>query len=454
MNEIQKIHQKLEEQCPTDFQINEIIRFAYPYRELKIKATVNKSPEQSMQQIYTTFLKTIKVGYSKEKDLLQFLGLNTNDFLIKELYFLREKGFVDLISDIWTITEQGENYIKDNSILQILEEEEFWFLVDGLTDKVLSFKKLFHQKSTQKKFEFEINYANRSPEILKNKNEELADLYKSDKAKQAYLIDYDKENILFDKEKWQDYYLIEYKPIKEKQDTTEAFIEVRNTDNDFSLHKDLSKALLERYEDIINNFSDSERTSFATIKEEKDLVKAFENNNKINASTKKDIEDLPIWKTQAKFEEALKTVKKRLWIESPWIKRATLQYISLMERALKRDVEIFVLYGIEDNDEHHYGTMEKLRKLKSKFPKLYLIHLPTHFEDLGNTKMTGTHRKLLIKDNDYYIIGSFNFLSFNRKEGQTIANEESTLIRRNVADKWNKVFREYEIPTQYYSSKP
>ena len=59
--------------------------------------------------------------------------------------------------------------------------------------------------------------------------------------------------------------------------------------------------------------------------------------------------------------------------------------------------------------------------------------------------MTGTHRKLIIKDNDYYIQGSFNFLSFNKEKGQKIANEESIIIPQNVETKWKNVLKEYGI---------
>jgi len=65
--------------------------------------------------------------------------------------------------------------------------------------------------------------------------------------------------------------------------------------------------------------------------------------------------------------------------------------------------------------------------------------------------MTGTHRKLIIKDNDYFIQGSFNFLSFNKEKGQKIANEESILIPKNVQKKWESVFEEYEIDKQIIS---
>lgn len=66
---------------------------------------------------------------------------------------------------------------------------------------------------------------------------------------------------------------------------------------------------------------------------------------------------------------------------------------------------------------------------------LKLIHLPSHFLKT-KTKLTGTHRKLVIKDNDYFITGSFNFLSFGKNENQQVANEESTIISKDIQKKW------------------
>lgn len=165
-------------------------------------------------------------------------------------------------------------------------------------------------------------------------------------------------------------------------------------------------------------------------------------------------ETLSVWETQAKFEEALKTVKNKILIESPWIKKATLNYIQSIENALGKGIAVIILYGIESNDEHHFGTIEKLRSLQRKFSKnFHLIHLPTHFQSKNNYQMTGTHRKLVIKDEDYYIQGSFNFLSFNKKEGQKIANEESILISNKVSDKWKIVIKEYELDNKILDGK-
>ena len=445
--DIQEIHKKLDKQCPSDYKINEIIQFAYPYRRVRINATVNKSPEKSIQQVYSVFLRTIKAGYNKEEQLIKFLGLNKEDFILRELYFLRERGFVDFASGIWLVTEQGEEFVKDNNILKILEEEEFEFLIDAISNEAIEKNfRLFSAKNIENKLNPEIDYSIKNPELLKNKNEQLSDIYKNQSNGKAYLVDYDKSNIKFDKKENHDYYLIEYIPIKEKESELEPYIEVRNTDKDISKQKRLSKSLSEKYPSILYQFTTSDRTSFAKIQEDNnsELLEEF----KITEIEKKitETQTLSVWETQEQFAEALKTVKSKILIESPWIKRATLKYINSIENALQRSVDIIILYGIESNDEHHYGTIEKLRNLKSKYQKNFrLIHLPTHFEEQGNYKMTGTHRKLIIKDNDYYIQGSFNFLSFNKEKGQKIANEESILIPQNVETKWKNVLKEYGI---------
>lgn len=445
--DIQEIHKKLDKQCPSDYKINEIIQFAYPYRRVRVNATVNKSPEKSIQQVYSVFLRTIKAGHNKEEQIIEFLGLKKEDFILRELYFLRERGFVDFTSGIWIVTQQGEGFIKDNSILKILEEEEFEFLIDAISNEAIEKDfRLFSDINIENKLNPEIDFSNRDPELLKNKNEQLSDIYKRQYNGKAYLVDYGKSNIKFDKKENHDYYLIEYIPIKEKENELEPYIEVRNTDKDVSKQKRLSKSLSEKYPSILYQFTTSDRTSFAKIQENNnsELLEEFKTTEIEKKIT--ETQTLSVWETQEKFAEALKTVKSKILIESPWVKRATLKYINSIEKALQRSVDVIILYGIESNDEHHYGTIEKLRNLKSKYQKnFYLIHLPTHFEEQGNNKMTGTHRKLIIKDNDYYIQGSFNFLSFNKEKGQKIANEESILIPQNVETKWKNVLKEYGI---------
>jgi hypothetical protein len=154
---------------------------------------------------------------------------------------------------------------------------------------------------------------------------------------------------------------------------------------------------------------------------------------------------LSIWETKQKFVDALLTVKERILIESPWIKRATQEYLPSFEKLLKDKKQLVILYGIEEKDEHDKVTLQKVEALQKQFPKNFiLIHLPTHFSEIGS-RLTGTHRKLLIKDYDYFISGSFNFLSFGKNEKQQVANEESTLIAKGVKERWERIFSEYSI---------
>jgi hypothetical protein len=446
--DIKEIHNKLDKQCPADYKINEIILFAYPYRRVIVNATVNKSPEQSLQQIYTVLLQTIKAGFDTESKLIEFLGLTKEDFILRELYFLRERGYADLVSDKWIVTEEGNKFIKDNSILKILEEDEFEFLIDAITDEAIEKEyKLYSSEQTENKLEPVIKYNIKEPDLLKGKHEQLSDIYKKINNGKAYLVDYDINKIKFDKKEYNDYYLIEYIPRLGKENDLEAFIEIRNNDKNYTINKRLTKILMQKYPAILYEFTNSDRKAFAELSAENEINEIVEF-EKINEQIKSipETQTLSIWETQAQFEEALRTVKKKILIESPWIKKATLKYIELFEKALNRKVQIIILYGIKNNDEHDYGTMKKLEELSSKYKSLlYLIHLPTHFEKVGNYKMVGTHRKLVIKDTDYYIQGSFNFLSFNKKEGQKVANEESILISKNVEKKWNNVIKEYKL---------
>lgn len=443
--ELKEIYQKLEEQCPSNYRINEIIPIAYPYRRIIINAMVNKSPEESIQQVYSIFIKAIKSGLNTENDLTHFLGLDKDDFILRELYFLRERGYLDFISGKWFVTESGENFIKDNSILKILSEEEFEFYFDAYTEEIIANNFSFYSNSsTTNRLEPLNTYPIRSTDLLKGKSDQLAEVYKKSKYGNAYLVDYDTNEIKFDKKEYNDYYLIEYVPTREKENELEPRIEIRNRDKDFTLNKRLTKNLSQQYPNIVYQYSESERSFVAKIEiEDKNNSPAFERVKL--PENKAQIETLSIWETKAKFIEAIQNANERLLIESPWIKRATLNYTAEIESALKRKVNVIVLYGIEGIDEHDSKALKEMERLEEFYENFRLIHLPTHFENIGNSKMVGSHKKLVIKDNEYYIHGSFNFLSFNKNEGQKVANEETLLISVDVEKKWKKVLSDYNI---------
>lgn len=440
--DLKKIHRFLESDCPHEYRINEIILFAYPYRHVKINATVSKSPEVPIQQVYSVFLRSIKAGYDTNEKLTRFLGLQQNDFLLRELFFLRGKGYVDLVSDTWVVGSQGETYIKDNSLLKIPEDEEFEFLVDGITGEILEKVFLTHSQQS-KKLKSVINFEIKDPELIYDKSIHLTELYNNQNKGQSVLLDYDRSKLLFDKLEYQDYFLIEYTPVKST--TNEPYIEIRRTDDDYTLDRKLTKFFLSKYPGIIYELSDTNRG--LALKQEKagqfnltqfPISPANKPGNKISTMT--------VWETRESIDIALDTVKQKILIESPWVKAATSNYLKQISDLLVRGKKVYIIYGIENNDNHDPEVIEKLRKLNQRFPKnLFLVHLPSHFKKTGNRKFSGSHRKLIIKDNDYFILGSFNFLSFNKQEGERVANEESVLIFDNVVEKWQQIREEYSL---------
>ena len=102
--------------------------------------------------------------------------------------------------------------------------------------------------------------------------------------------------------------------------------------------------------------------------------------------------------------KALKKAINTIIIVSPWIKKSgvnkeILQYI---KKALNRGVRIIIGYGIsekEDSDKHIITELNRISNIKAK-GSLKLINLKN------------THEKVLIMDNTFLVVTSFNWLSF------------------------------------------
>lgn len=431
----EEAYKQLKDKSPTGYRLNELIPFSYPVRKIRLDVLVNKQPDGSLVKVYNVLLRAIQAGFSSQDKLFAFLGLGqTDEFVLRELFALREKGLVDLVSEKWIVTEEGEKFIQDEKILRIEEKEEFEFLIDGISGEIMSARDNRTEKKLLKSLDTEIKLSNRNPELIEGKFQQLADTYKQDNENKAYLISYASDDIKYDSNDWCNFWLVEYIP--DRKSNQEPKLEVRNFETLKEI-KSLTYKFNSEYRHYIYSLSSSERTEFEEIT-------IIQEESKVQMQTE-DLSTLTIWETKQKFIEALKNVKEKILIESPWIKRATQEYIPLFENLLKDKKQLVILYGISEKDEHDIYTLRKVEELqKLHKDKFKLVHLPTHFAEI-HSKLTGTHRKLVIKDNEYYIHGSFNFLSFGKNESQQVANEESLLVSKNVSKKWEQVFKEYLI---------
>lgn len=431
----EEAYKQLKDKAPTGYRLNELIQFSYPVRKIRLDVLVNKQPDGSLVKVYNVLLRAIQAGFSSQDKLFTFLGLGqTDEFVLRELFTLREKGLVDLVSEKWIVTEEGEKFIQDEKILRIEEKEEFEFLIDGISGEIMSARQNRTEKKLLKSLDPDVKLSNRNPELIEGKFQQLADTYKQDNENKAYLISYASGDIKYDSNDWCNFWLIEYIP--DRKSNQEPKLEVRNFETLKEI-KSLTSKFNSEYRHYIYSLSSSERTEFEEIT-------IIHEEPKVQSQTD-DLSTLTIWETKQKFIEALNNIKEKILIESPWIKRATQEYIPLFEKLLKDKKQLTILYGISEKDEHDIYTLRKVEELQKQHKdKFKLIHLPTHFAEI-HSRLTGTHRKLVIKDNEYYIHGSFNFLSFGKNERQQVANEESLLISKDVSKKWEQVAKEYSL---------
>jgi phosphatidylserine/phosphatidylglycerophosphate/cardiolipin synthase-like enzyme len=124
--------------------------------------------------------------------------------------------------------------------------------------------------------------------------------------------------------------------------------------------------------------------------------------------------------------QAFSDAKKQLIIISPWLRDAAIdsELLTALDGALKRGVDVLIGYGLGD-DWKNDRSIRALRRLgstkkKGRNNKNGKLQLRT-FKDV--------HSKVLICDDEYMIISSFNWLSFggNLKRGSRV--EDGIVVR-------------------------
>lgn len=438
--EAKYVYKKLNETASNGMKINELVKFSYPYRRIRTDITVSKCLDDDLSKVYCVILRAINIGYNTVDKLFAFLGLpKEDDFIKRELYSMRRNNLMTIEGEMLSVTALGVDFVKDTTIIRTEEKEDFQFLIDGISGDFIRDRDYVNNK-LDKRLEFEYKLPNRSSEILKDKFLKLSAIYND--GKQA-LLDYSPDNIKFDSEVYVNYWLAEYIPNR-KSEGKLSKIEIYFDNEDLEKEKELTKKINERYREYIYELSETNRKDI-------DCLKKQMHNQEIESSVESKSDDknedfaLGVWETKEKFKEALKSVKEKILIESPWIRKATLEYVPYFKEILNKKKKIIIIYGISEDDSNDYKAMRELENLQRLYKKNFiLINLPEHLKD-KDTKLSGTHRKLVIKDSDYYISASFNFLSFGKDESEMVSNELSNILRTNVDGMWKKVGKEYFI---------
>lgn len=107
------------------------------------------------------------------------------------------------------------------------------------------------------------------------------------------------------------------------------------------------------------------------------------------------------------LEQALQQAKQSVVIISPWIKASGMDYqiINLIRQAVRRGVNIVIGYGMSHNNDSDPDVVKKLENIANQ-PNSTLQIIPAN----------NTHEKVLIMDDDFIVITSFNWMSFRGNE--------------------------------------
>lgn len=121
---------------------------------------------------------------------------------------------------------------------------------------------------------------------------------------------------------------------------------------------------------------------------------------------------------------ALKKAKQAVYIHSPWVRHNVVkEYEKHIESALKKGIKVSIKYGLKPRNKTDKPPIDTESKmLFDKWDKSY-----PNFK--ANTD--DNHSKILICDDEFMIIGSFNWLSFGGladKDGDT-RGETSSVVK-------------------------
>lgn len=124
------------------------------------------------------------------------------------------------------------------------------------------------------------------------------------------------------------------------------------------------------------------------------------------------------------LERSLEETRERLIIVSPWIKRRVVDeaFAGRLRRLLRDGVHVYIGYGLgETGPQDDHDAVRRLARLSDEFENFT-------FERFGDT-----HAKVLVSDESFAIVGSFNWMSFVGDPRKTFRDERGMLVRDPAA---------------------
>jgi PLD-like domain len=450
-NKIRKYH-LLSEAVVIDYKT-----IGYPFYVVMLDLTYLSNRRLELQEEFV--IKCITNGLGEKNQISHFLGVDEH-FVEKVLSGLISKELI-IKQEHLKVTELGLEALEMQFVLDTVSETET-FYIEALSGKLHNY---FQCKQVEK------NNANCLKGIIRKpkKVENIVDYYEEiekylgmlDSQKQIQLIQVNNIEKVYPQ--WHEVILVFY---KNSPDDNEVGYETFSRGNiDVTYRKTIEK-LYSQGEKILGNI-----LKFETITDDEKADIQLSNNEVIKGITKNDVEtverlavkinalndtdlfidstsqsineqrktlkrQLDEIKTQSKISEiihtpehrdylfkALKEAKNRVMIVSPWIRSYVVNndFLSNLESTLKRKIKVYIFYGMKQKSG--WGQQNDTAAIKE------LNNLAYNYNNFDFKEVQNTHRKIIVCDNNFGIVTSFNFLSFRADPNLTYRDELGVILR-------------------------
>lgn len=425
-----------------------------PQWHMEAILTMLKPKKLSVLQEF--ILKFISSGINDVSDICKFLGVNKS--AVNNAVAILQKNSlitVDIFYSKLKLTDKGEKALKEAATI-VPEDIEYALYVDGLIGNVyLDTRKLYTSKELRN---FEIKPINTTVEkpaldtlvyeevkrainlFKKNhayeKDKLEGDLQEVSRVAKTY-VEYKKVYVLvFLNNKSEDIEFQVYDGITRNDDYSIALqkqynnntrvldfdsIEATDEEADNSLISVLPQEIIESAKSFSYKDSTLEReisnltTQLDAIKDNSDEEEQKESATERIRFLEKKIDEmknerkgadriLSTYDHRPLLLDALDNAQNTVVIVSPWIKSGGLnnEMLGRIERALQRRIQVIIGYGISKKEDSDKWVLQRLSDLQKK----------RYGKNLHLVRLCNTHEKVLIKDNEYMVITSFNWLSF------------------------------------------
>ena len=138
--------------------------------------------------------------------------------------------------------------------------------------------------------------------------------------------------------------------------------------------------------------------------------------------------------------EALKKAEDRIVITSGWIRNSVItnEFKSLFKACLDRNVDVFIYYGFVYGNRHNDSDREALDYFERMNAQYTNFIFRNHLTN-DQSGITGNHSKILIQDDRFVVLGSFNWLSNSGKLKKNLEMSMATNDSKTIREVLSKL---------------